>query len=45
LEQEGYEYIIGARIKNEEQSIKEKILAFNFYDGQIRSIKRMGLHE
>jgi transposase len=43
LEQEGYEYIIGARIKNEEQSIKEKILAFNFYDGQIRSIKKNGL--
>jgi len=43
LERENYEYIIGARIKNEAKLIKEKILAFSFQDGQIKSIKKDGL--
>ena len=40
LEEMGYEYIIGARIKNESALIKEKILAKQFSDGQIMSIKK-----
>ena len=38
LEQENYQYILGARIKNETTAIKEKILKTKFIDGQIKSI-------
>jgi len=34
LQQGGYEFILGARIKSEPQSIKEKILALNLKNGQ-----------
>ncbi len=38
LKEMGYEFIIGARLKNESNGIKEKILAQQFYSGQIKSI-------
>lgn len=34
LESDGYEYILGARIKNESDSIKTKILSSSFDDGK-----------
>ena len=40
LEQENYQYILGARIKNETTTIKEKILGAKYKDGQIKSIKK-----
>lgn len=40
LEQRGYEYIIGGRLKNEAQEIKTKILADEFIDGSIRSYSK-----
>jgi len=40
LEQKQYEYIIGARIKNEPVSIKEKILETKLKDSQTKSIKK-----
>jgi transposase len=40
LEGEGYEYILGARIKNESQAIKQKILKEKLQDGQFKSIKK-----
>ena len=40
LEHMGYEYIIGARIKNESNSIKSKIFAKQLEDGQVMSIKK-----
>ena len=40
LEQKQYEYIIGARIKNEPISIIEKILETKLKDGQTKSIKK-----
>lgn len=33
LESNGYEYILGARLKNESEAIKSKILSGNFADG------------
>lgn len=42
LELEGYEYIIGSRIKNETDKIKEKILNNHFEDGQAIRIKKRG---
>jgi hypothetical protein len=42
LELGGYEYIIGSRIKNESDKIKEKILNTRFEDGQIIRIKKQG---
>ena len=41
LEKMDYEYIIGARIKNESDLIKDKILATPLEDGQIISIKKL----
>jgi len=38
LKQNGYQYIIGARIKNEPQNIKNKITAFELKDGQTQKI-------
>ena len=40
LRQAKYQYILGARIKNESQKVKEKILASNLKNGQIKSIKK-----
>jgi transposase len=37
LESNGYEYILGARLKNENQSIKAQILASNLADGCTKS--------
>jgi len=42
LEDNGYQYILGARPKNESNAIKEKILAFDLIDGQVRVIKKTG---
>jgi len=40
LQKAEYEYIIGAKIKNECESIKEKILKTKLQDGQIKRIKK-----
>jgi transposase len=40
LESDRYEYIIGARIKNERQSIKNKILSENYENGNIAVIEK-----
>lgn len=40
LEQNGYEYIIGARIKNESESIKKQILSVRYTDGGVKSFKK-----
>jgi len=42
LEKDGYEYIIGSRIKNESNKIKEQILKNRFKDGQTVRIKKHG---
>jgi transposase len=40
LESKGYEYIIGARLKNESEKIKEQILKADFTNGAIISFNR-----
>ena len=40
LEQKGYEYVIGARLKNEPDNIKKQILETQFSEGQIISINK-----
>ena len=40
LQQKGYEFILGARIKNESHSIKKKILKLNLENGQSIAIKK-----
>jgi transposase len=40
LENSGYEYILGARIKNEKDSVKQQILNHNYSDGDILSISK-----
>ena len=40
LEEKKYEYIIGARLKNEPQKIKSEILSHRYVDGKIIKIKR-----
>lgn len=42
LEDNGYEYILGARPKNESNIIKQKILALGLKDGDVRVIKKTG---
>lgn len=42
LEEKGYEYIIGARVKNESEIIKTQILSHSFSDGATISIKKKG---
>lgn len=42
LKKIGYEYIIGSRIKNESEKIKEQILKNQFENGQIIRIKKQG---
>ncbi len=39
LEEDGYEYILGARIKSQTEQMKERILSFGLTNGQSRSIK------
>ncbi len=41
LEEQGYEYILGARLKNETDKLKEQVLKTDFTDGAITSFKRM----
>ncbi|MDR3339114.1 MAG: IS1634 family transposase [Candidatus Symbiothrix sp.] len=38
LEEKGYKYILGARVKNAKDSLKKKILSFGLQDGQTRVI-------
>lgn len=40
LIEKGYEFILGARIKNEKESVKKAILAFEFENGQSKLIKK-----
>ena len=40
LESEGYEYIIGARLKNESAQLKEKILSRTWSDGQVTRLQK-----
>lgn len=40
LEQENYQYILGARIKNEQEQIKQKILSNNWDDGKAIHIRK-----
>jgi transposase len=40
LESNGYEYILGARIKNETGTIKSQILSTNFIDGTTKSFSK-----
>ncbi len=40
LQMQGYEYIIGARLKNEPQKTKDQILSRQLHDGQARQVKR-----
>jgi transposase len=40
LQQKGYEFILGARIKNETHAIKKKILKLNLENGQSAVIKK-----
>jgi transposase len=38
LQEAGYEYIIGARLKNESEAIKEQIIRWEYQDGAIRTL-------
>jgi len=40
LQEKNYEFILGARIKNESQSMKEKILSLNLKNGESTLIKK-----
>jgi len=40
LQKKGYEFILGARIKNEKQDIKDKILSLNLKNGESDVIKK-----
>lgn len=40
LEKNGYEYILGARLKNESNNLKDKILETKFKDGTFLNLKR-----
>jgi len=40
LQKKGYEFILGGRIKNEPEAIKNKILALSLTDGQSAEIKK-----
>ncbi len=43
LQTKGYEFILGARIKNESKSIKEKILSLSSKNGESKIINKGGL--
>lgn len=38
LVEDGYEYILGARLKNEKSAVKDRILALKLSDGDVKSI-------
>lgn len=40
LQEKNYEFILGARIKNETQSIKEKVLSLNLKNGESAIVKK-----
>ncbi len=40
LQEKGYEFILGARIKNEKQEIKDKILSLNLKTGESAIIEK-----
>jgi transposase len=40
LEEQGYEYILGARIKSESEEMKQKILSANLGDGKAKALKK-----
>jgi len=40
LQQKGYEFILGARIKNEPKKLKDKIVALELKNGESKTIKR-----
>ena len=40
LQEKGYEFILGARIKNEKQDIKDKILSLNLKNGESQIISK-----
>ncbi len=40
LQEKGYEFILGARIKNEKQEIKNKILSLNLKNGESKIIEK-----
>ncbi|MCK5029757.1 MAG: IS1634 family transposase [Bacteroidales bacterium] len=40
LQEKGYEFILGARIKNEKQQIKDKILTLNLKSGESKIIEK-----
>ena len=40
LERDGYQYILGARPKNEAAAVKSQILSFNLQDGDVREISK-----
>jgi transposase len=40
LSQNGYEYILGARIKNESEEIKKQILELDLTEGEIKQIRK-----
>src|SRR5690606_28680747 len=40
LKAKDYEFILGARIKNESQSVKERILSLNLKNGESKVIKK-----
>lgn len=42
LEKENYQYILGARLKNESENVKQKILQNQWTDGQTIRIKKRG---
>ena len=39
LVEDGYEYVLGARIKNENAAVKQRILALNLHEGEVASIR------
>ncbi|SMD43912.1 Transposase [Aquiflexum balticum DSM 16537] len=43
LVEKGYEFILGARIKNEKESVKKEILGLDFEKDQSRAIKKEGM--
>jgi len=41
LASNGYKYILGARVKNAKDFLKEKILSFNLQTGEVKTIKQV----
>ena len=40
LTEGGYEYILGARVKNETQAVKDEIIALNLKNGEVKAISK-----